>query len=201
MAFVIVGAFRGGAIVVFGAFAFGIAGLVLMTLLMKRHHRQHWHEPELIKPQEDIRLGQTFVATFRQSAKDSAILPGATVTADLVCREWVRYKAGSSTHTKKSVRRTIPLSPVPSADDLAVVADLTIGVPTDLPPSFSLPNNKLSWFVAASVESPRAPDAKYEFEFNVIPEFWKPNAVDASGPVGPNEFRPPEPPEWGGIHE
>ncbi len=78
--------------------------------------------------------------------------------AELVCQEWVRYTVGSSTRTKtEDVVRLQASSPttVITTPETELMASFALTIPVDVGgPSFSLDNNRVSWWLETSLGDP-----------------------------------------------
>jgi hypothetical protein len=97
--------------------------------------------------------------------------PIEAASANLVCRETVRYTVGTDTVTKQEPVRTIELSPPrPSrADPVRPVIEGQIVIPEDAPSSFVMSHNRVEWGIEVELVIPGRPDVKSFFPIRIAP--------------------------------
>ncbi len=125
---------------------------------------------ELLIDHLPLRLGGRASLRFRRRVRGSMQVTG--LQARLVCREWVRYRAGTDTRTMTHElwSQDLPTAPVLSTLTGEVDVAWLIDIPADQPPSFSVSNNALEWQVEVTMQIARFPDPTATFLLPVLPE-------------------------------
>ncbi len=144
-----------------GLFVIGLAGHALLRCLLVGGTSLEIDRMP-VRPGDRIRL------TLRQKG-DFEI---TSLTMKLICRETVRWRVGTNTHTSMEDvlsevlhqggnLRTTGSTPLVSCET---------SVPDDAMHSFKASNNQLGWGIEVTMDIPGRPDVKEFFEFRVIPE-------------------------------
>lgn len=159
-----VGTVVGGIFLVAGLIMLGRGGVEL-------YHRSTLGDAQVDIPNLPLRLGESGLVHFTQRRTHRAEV--RAVTAELECREWVRYRQGTDTRTDthqlwSAVLPAQPNDPIGDSAELAGAWTLTI--PHDLPPSFDGRDNEIQWILTIRVDVARRPDVVLKFTLPVAPE-------------------------------
>lgn len=137
--------------------------------------------PTLTVPRaEPLRLGRLLEARYRRRGGARRARTSASLVAELVCEERVKYRQGTDIHTatREVLRRQMPVTPDPAPDTVA--GQIMVEVPVDAPPSLKLRHNAIQWSVQVRVSAPELPDDLATFDVLVVPAV----ASRVSGPAG-----------------
>ncbi|MCB0997216.1 MAG: hypothetical protein KDB21_19110 [Acidimicrobiales bacterium] len=155
-----------------GAIALAVTAAVGIFAYRRARVWAHWENPQLYFPSSSsLRLGEDIVVRFRRRARRSGGAEGSSLTAKLVCTEWVQYRVGTDTHTvtETVLDRELTVTPHHTAD--LMDCDLRVQVPVfDAPPSMRLPDNRVQWKIVVNIVSPGIPDDDSTFTVAVLPE-------------------------------
>lgn len=154
-----------GGIMVIG----GIATLVSAGVGL--HRRISLQDANLYLPRLPLRLGEA--ATVRFSQRRTGRAPIRSLSARLICQEWVRSRQGTTprTHTHEVWSQPLPANP----SDLVRRGTVLKGawhlhIPPGLPPSCTLPDNAVQWLLTVQAEVGGRPDIVNTFVLPVMPE-------------------------------
>lgn len=151
---------------------FGVVGVGLLGASgWQGYQMRALGDAHLDLPRVPLRLGEPVVIRYSQRRQHRAEV--RSVTATLMCREWVEFRSGTETETRTHVLWTSQLPPDPNdpIGDRAVISGAwRVTLPPELPPSFSAPDNALQWILTIHADIANRPDAKNEYVLPVAPE-------------------------------
>ena len=136
-----------------------------------------WHPPTVEITPWPLPLGSPASVVYRRRpAKPgtlNSLAGGPDLLAELVCQEWVRYTVGSSTRTETDeVVRLQASSPttVLTTPQTELTASFGLTIPVDVgAPSFSLNNNRVSWWLETSLGDPFGRRTSTKVDLTVLP--------------------------------
>lgn len=147
----------------------GIAMLISAGAWVYR--RTTLQDAHLDLPRLPLRLGEAAVVRFSQRRAGRA--PIRSLSARLICQEWVRSRQGSTTRTDTHEIWSQPLPAEPSdpvGRGIQLRGTWHLRIPPGLPPSFTLPDNAVQWLVTVQAEVTGRPDIINTFTLPVLPE-------------------------------
>ena len=124
--------------------------------------------PSITISASPLYLGETLSGELVQRVKKTASINSVNVT--LVCREWVEYTQGTSTHTQThdvyTVKETLDVSGEISPPD-CIRGHFEFEIPEEGMHTFSAPDNKVSWRIEVHTDVAGWPDYSSSFELSV----------------------------------
>lgn len=169
--FVLFIAFSASSGAVLIAFLVGAMSGGITSAAIKRHRRATLGDAELLLPRLPLRMGEDMTVRYTQPRTGRA--PVTIVWATLSCNEWVRYKSGTDTSTQThdlwQYRLDQPIAD--SVGDAAVLhGTWRFYLPPELPPSFSAPDNAITWRLTIEATVEGRPSIRNAFVLPVAPE-------------------------------
>lgn len=144
---------------------------VITNAAIKRHRRLTLGDAELLLPRLPLRMGEDMTVRYTQPRTGRA--PVLHVWATVSCNEWVRYKSGTDTSTQTHDLWQYRLDqPVADPLEAAAVIEGTwrLLLPPELPPSFSAPDNAITWRLTIEATFEGRPSIRNAFVLPVAPE-------------------------------
>lgn len=134
--------------------------------------------PSLTLSVSPLFLGESFHGELVQRVKKPASINAVTVT--LICREWVQYTQGTSTHTQThdvyTVKNTLDVSGIVEPPD-SIRGHVEFQIPEEAMHSFSASNNRVDWLIEVHTDIADWPDYSSKFELSVAARFAKQSEV------------------------
>ena len=130
------------------ALPFMLVGLALIIIPSVGLWRIRRLSPgQLTSPEWPLRSGAAARLTYRRSGRRGAGPAVDEVVAYAKVLEVARYRQGTDTHTITEEIAQFPIKAHVLATPGALVAELTIDIPPDVPQSFHARNNRIEWWV------------------------------------------------------
>ncbi len=153
----------------FVAIGLCLLGLCVVATYTYIDKRLRYAPPELSVSQRELRPGESFNVSARQTFKRGTDVQGATLR--LVLHEWARYRRGTDTVTVTHDHEIARFEHGPRRYEPGqMFADeRTFTIPRDAMHSFAATNNKLTWLLLLEIRA-RGADAREQFELTVLPQ-------------------------------
>lgn len=126
------------------AFTVGVIAIILLVVARRQYRITSRLEPGVLEvPHRTFYLASQVPARFKRLVKKGTT-DTVSLEAQLVQKEWVRYRVGTDTRTISADVQTFPVDITRTFDGRHVAGDLTLSFPS-YPPSFEASDNKVTW--------------------------------------------------------
>ena len=164
----------GAGVALFLAVSLVFLGRATISYLRRGAARVRVAGPEVAVPDKPLRVGEQFSVSYRQGWKRATEV--SRIRFELVLRETAKYtvstNTGSSTETKKhdEVVQGFAVAGQRFEPGQTINENRTFRIPANGMHPFTADNNRIEWYVVASIEMQGWPDYRWERELAVVPD-------------------------------